>query len=91
MTSQSLIFELPGELVELIGSPETAAGRAREALIMDLVRDAAISQGKAAELLGISRWEILDLMARYRIQTGPETPEEIEREIETAKQIAERR
>jgi predicted HTH domain antitoxin len=74
--------ELPEELVALLGSPEAAAAKAKEALVLELLREARISQGKAARLLGISRWEILDLMARHRISSGPETAEEMRQEVE---------
>ena len=39
----------------------------------DLLRDAHITQGEAAWLLGITRYDILDLMARYSIPSGPQT------------------
>jgi predicted HTH domain antitoxin len=73
--------ELPEELVALLGSPEAVAAKAKEALVLELLREARISQGKAARLLGISRWEILDLIARHRISSGPETAEEMRQEV----------
>lgn len=84
----TLTLDLPEELLALLGSPEAAAARAREALVLDLLREARISQGKAARLLGITRWDILDLMARRQIPSGPETPEELEQEIETIEHYA---
>jgi predicted HTH domain antitoxin len=74
--------ELPEELVALLGSPEVVAAKAKEALVLELLREARISQGKAARLLGISRGEILDLMARHRISSGPETAEKMRQEVE---------
>jgi predicted HTH domain antitoxin len=74
--------ELPEELVALLGSPEAVAAKAKEALILELLREARISQGKAAGLLGISRWEMLDLMARHHISSGPESAEEMRQEVE---------
>jgi hypothetical protein len=79
-----LTLDLPEELLTILGSPEELSARARQALVLDLLRDAEISQGKAAQLLGITRWDILDLMVRYRIPSGPETAEELERDIEAA-------
>ncbi len=78
----TLPMELPEELVALLGSPENAVAKAKEALILELLREARISQGKAARLLGMSRWEILDLMAQHRIPSGPETAEEMRQEVE---------
>jgi predicted HTH domain antitoxin len=59
-------------------------------LVLDLLREGQISQGKAAELLGINRYEMLDLMARHKIPSGPQTAEEAEREIEAAIRLAQR-
>lgn len=88
MSSQSLTIELPAEILELLGSAETAQTRTRTALILQLLREGEISQGRAARLLGITRYDILDLMAENRIPSGPQTPEEIEREIQAASRLA---
>lgn len=90
MPTTSLTLDVPEELVRLLGSPEQAAARAREALVLDLLREATISQGKAAELLGIDRWEMLELMGRHKIPSGPQTAEEAEQEIESAIRLAKR-
>jgi len=82
MATRSLELELPDELIALLGSPEAAAAKAKEALVLELLREARISQGQAARLLGLTRWQILDLMARRRVPSGPETPEEMRREVE---------
>jgi len=55
--------------------------RVRQALVMELLRQHVISQGKAVELLGISRWELYDLMGRYRVPVIDMTPEELRREL----------
>ncbi|MDF3043668.1 MAG: hypothetical protein K0Q71_6374 [Thermomicrobiales bacterium] len=87
MTAKSITLELPEELVELLGPPEAIAGRVRESLVLDLLRDAQITQGEAALLMGVTRYDILDLMARYCIPSGPETAEEMRQEIENARQF----
>jgi predicted HTH domain antitoxin len=84
MSTLTLSIEVPAELVALLGSPEAAAARAREALVLDLLREARISQGKAAALLGTTRSETLRLMARHQIASGPESAEELRQEIEAA-------
>lgn len=90
MGTRVLSVEVPDELVALLGTPEAAAARAKEALVLDLLREARISQGKAARLLGISRWDVLRLMARHRIPSGPETPEELRQELEAAERFLRR-
>jgi predicted HTH domain antitoxin len=82
MGTRTLTLELPEEIVALLGSPEGAAAKARETLVIELLREARIGQGLAAELLGLTRGEILDLMMQRRIPAGPETAEEAGREIE---------
>jgi predicted HTH domain antitoxin len=77
-----MTMELPEELVALLGSPETVVAKAKEALVLQLLREGRISQGKAARLLGLTRWEVLDLMAQYRVPSGPETAKEMRQEVE---------
>ena len=86
MATQTISVELPDELVALLGSPDAAATKAREALILELLREAQISQGLAARLLGITRWDMLDLMTEREIPSGPATAEEMRREIEDLQQ-----
>ena len=82
MASQILTLELPDELIALLGSPEAAAAKAKEALVLELLREARIGQSLAAELPGLTRWDILDLMVLHQIPSGPETPEELRQEVE---------
>jgi predicted HTH domain antitoxin len=92
MATRMLTLEVDEELVKLAGSPEAAAAEAKQALVLHMLRDARISQGKAAELLGITRWDILDLMAKHNIESGPETAEEVRQEVEDLRRyLAERR
>lgn len=88
MASCKLTFELPDELVAQLGSPEDAAARAKEALVLELLRQVRIGQSRAAELLGITRSELLDLMLEHQVPSGPSTIEEMEQEIETARRLA---
>ena len=87
MATRALTLELPEELVALLGSPEAAAAKAREALVLALLREGQISQGKAAHLLGLTRWDILDLMVQHQIPSGPATPEELRQEVENARRF----
>lgn len=76
MATRTLTLEVPEELIRLVGPPEAAAALAHEALVMELLRRAAISQGTAARLLGRTRWDVLELMGKYNVESGPETVEE---------------
>ena len=54
---------------------------------MQLLREHKISQGKAAFLLGVTRWELFDLTAKYEISVIDLTPEELEKELRTVRSI----
>jgi predicted HTH domain antitoxin len=85
MDNRTVTFELPEDLLALLGPPEAVSARAKEALVLELLRETEISQGKAAELLGLTRWEILDIMAERQIPSGPRTAEEMREEIEAVR------
>ena len=88
MASPPITVDVPDLFVALLGSPEAVAGGMRRALVLALLRQAKICQGRAAELLGITRWDIIALMAEYDIPMGPRTAEEMQEEIEMARQMA---
>jgi predicted HTH domain antitoxin len=89
MAMQSVTIELPEEIVDLLGGPELAAEAAKRAIVIELFRTHKISQGKAAEVLGISKFgdEMHDIMKEYGIYHGPQTIGEIEQEIETIRRF----
>jgi predicted HTH domain antitoxin len=85
MSTQTLTLELPEEIVQLLGPPELASAKARELVVLELLRAAKISQGKAAQLLGLSRREMMPRRVELQIPSGPLTAEEARQEIEDAR------
>lgn len=85
---RSVTIELPDELAALLGSAGEAASNAREMLVLELLREARISQGVAARVLGLTRGEILDLMVARQIPSGPETEDEVREEFEAVRRYA---
>ena len=84
--------KLPEEVVEWLGwKDREVPERMRETLVMDLLRRHVISQGKAAELLGISRWDLFEVMGRYQVPaidlTAEELKEELAKEIKPSKRV----
>ncbi len=87
MTTCTLAFELPVELVARLGSPEEVAAKAKEALLLELLRQAQIGQSKAAELLGITRSDLLELMSQHEVPSGLATSQDVDEELETARSL----
>jgi len=79
-------LELPEELLCLFDSVEMAKREAREAFVLDLLRREKISQGKAAELLGISRWDLPELLNKHNIPVFSTEPEELAQDVRALKQ-----
>ena len=68
-----------------------AEKKARSAYVMTLLGHGDISAGRAAELLGIDRAELSELMSAYEISPFPmQTRAELEREITQAMQTLEK-
>jgi len=76
-----LDFELPDEIFTQLREEEIET-KVKESLVMELLREHRLSQGKAAELLGLDRDELFDLMAKYQIPVIDLTPEELKSELQ---------
>lgn len=87
MSNQVRIFELPQEVIDLLGPPETAASEARKTLVLSLLNQGRFSHGESAAALGVCRWTLHDLMAEQLVTSGPETADEMRAEIEQVKQL----
>ena len=72
-----VVFEVPDEL-------KLKEDEVKIAALAKLYELGKISSGEAAKLLGISRVEFLDLLGRYKVQIGPDTEEELLKDIENA-------
>src|SRR5919201_2956626 len=78
---------VPEEIVNLLGSEDAVRQEVREAFILDLVRRGKVSKGKAAELLGISLWDLPDLIAQYQMPWFSYGQGELTRDIETLREL----
>ena len=82
MAEKRFEVELPEEVVTWFGWHEKDISyKVREALVMELLRRHVISQGKAAELLELSPWDIHEVMGRYQVSAVDMTPDEVQREL----------
>ena len=80
---KSIEILVPEEIVNLLGSEDAVRKEAREAFVFDLVRRGKVSKGKAAEVLGISVWDLPDLLAQYQMPWFRYSQEELARDLET--------
>lgn len=77
-------FTLPID-ESLLQHKTDAERKAKEAFVLELLRHGDISAGRAAKLLGITRWDLSDLMSEAGISPFAEvTAEELTAEVETA-------
>src|SRR5207302_11094794 len=73
---------LPEEVVAGFGWIEgEVSARVREALVMELLRQHVISQGKAAELPQLNRWDLYEVMGRYKVPAIDLTPKDLQQEL----------
>jgi len=73
-------LDLPDDLAFALRDDEVV-GKAREALVMEFLREHRISQGKAAEILGIHREDLFPLMTKYQVAVVDLSPEELHEEL----------
>ena len=65
-----------------------AERKAKEAFVLELLRQGDISAGRAAKLLNISRWDLSELMSAAGISPFAElTAEDLATEVETALKV----
>ncbi|MEZ4523246.1 MAG: UPF0175 family protein [Thermomicrobiales bacterium] len=87
MATKTVTIELPESIIQLLGTTESASKETHRAIVIELFRRGEISQGKAAELLGISKRDMLPIMEEYGIYHGPQTEEEVDEELETVRRL----
>ena len=84
MAEKDFHVTLPQEVVGGFGWEESEVPRrVREALVMDLLRLDRLSEAQTAAILGLARWELLELMGRYDVPAVRMTSDELDRELVT--------
>ena len=74
---KAVIIEFPEEVVELYEEKELE-NSVRKWSVLELVRNGKLSSGKASEILGMTRWDFMELMSDYDIPMVNFSPEELE-------------
>jgi len=84
--------ELPLEILSLPGISRESLGRqAREWIVLELFREGRISSGKAAEVMGVSTGQFIDLLSRLEVPYLTATPTELADELASAEAARETR
>ncbi len=79
-----VVLEFPVELPEEGLRDKGVLKKGKEAVVLALLREGKISQGKASELLEVDRHDLFDLMAKHDIPMANFPPEEFQRQLEYA-------
>jgi predicted HTH domain antitoxin len=86
--SRKIVLEFPEEVSEKDLRDKEVLMKAKEGAVMELLHKGKISQGKAAEILDISRHDLFDIMAKYDIPVVEMTEKELKKEL--SKQVFEK-
>ncbi|HBG93478.1 MAG: hypothetical protein A2X54_05735 [Nitrospirae bacterium GWF2_44_13] len=82
-----LTIDISDELIKLFPSKKEAKEEAKQAMVFDLVRRGKISKARAAELLGISLWNLPELLAQYDIPWFNYSPDDLKHDVETLEEL----
>jgi predicted HTH domain antitoxin len=77
-----IVLEFPTELPEGGLKDKEALKKGKAVIVLEMLRKCKVSQGKAAEMLEMDRYDILDLMAKYDIPMADFPVEEFLRQLE---------
>jgi predicted HTH domain antitoxin len=81
----TIAVELPAVVVQLLGPTlEEAARHLKELAFIELFRQGEVSSGWAAEQLGISKTDFLDLLYSHDVPYFDLSEEELRQQVETA-------
>ena len=78
---KQVVLKFPVELPEEGALDKKALKKGKEAVVLELLREGNISQGKASELLEIDRHALFDLMAKHDIPVIDMTEKELKEEL----------
>jgi len=86
---KTITLQLPDAVVELWGEVGKLEEAAKRWAVLDLVREGKMSSGKAAEILGMTRWDFMELMSKYNVPMVSCPPEEIDEQLKDWQEVRE--
>lgn len=88
MSKLTVQLNLPQDLLEVLNVPEAQLETQILKLVaLELFRQERISTGKGAELLGIKKWEFIELLAEQNISYFTDSPTELAAEVANAQSL----
>ena len=78
---------IPSELLQFGFHPQNIQQHLVEWLVFSLFKDERVSSGKAAQLLGITRLEFLELLRRRGVAYLDYSPDEIQEELDAVNRL----
>ncbi|MBI4595950.1 MAG: UPF0175 family protein [Candidatus Tectomicrobia bacterium] len=81
--SKEVVLKFPVELPEEGLQDQEALEKAKETMILELLRKGEITQGKAAELLGISLWDLPLFLTQYQIPWFNYSQDDLKKDLDT--------
>lgn len=86
MPLKKLELTFPSEVLDMLSTTyEDNANVIKEAAVLELYREGKISSGKAAEILGMERFEFIRYAGKKGIPYIRITPDELEEEVKLLK------
>lgn len=84
MSLKTIEITFPSEMLDRLSTTyQDSADLIKEAAVLELYREGKISSGKAAEILGMERFEFIRYAGMKGIPFIRITPEELEEEVKT--------
>jgi predicted HTH domain antitoxin len=92
MSSLIVELNLPKGLLEVLDVPESQLeSKIKELTVLELFGQERISSGKGAELLGISKWDFIELLGRNNIAYFTESPVELTEQVAAAQSLVKKK
>ena len=85
-TTQPL--HLPQFLFNYWKPKKIAEQKTTEAVVLALLSEGKITSGKGAELLGISRWEFMELMSQHNLPMADFNSDELKKQVKDFKKLS---
>ncbi len=77
-------FQVPQAVVAVLAPGENAGRQVLELALIQLFREERASSGYAADALGMSQWEFIQLLGRHGVPYVDLSPEEVRQDFQNA-------